>query len=742
MLKPRLLQICVGILALTVAFLALMSSSFSPSGTAQSNGPAWPMYGHDVKHSSRSEYLGPQILTSPTITDVLPGASIISPTVIGSGDVVYVPVFISNSVGRVYAFDAAGQPIQGWPFDPQDGRTIRFSPAVGPDGTIYLPFSGTNGGALYALNPDGSLKWPSPFLSSQQSSVDQLVVGADGTIYFVGERLYAINPNGNLRWSSYGSYPTLATDGTIYVVGGPTITPNNGLSALNSDGTVRWAHIYNAQTILQSLVVGNDGTLYVVQRDVNSLDTYLDALDPQTGNVLHQRLVGFSFNLGSLLAVTPNGTIVSVGDVGGQESHLLGLSPDLSSAVFDISLAPNATRTFPAMGADGTIYLPLDSNGPDFPARVVAYGQDGTFKSDFPVGTALLTSGAISSTGRLYFGSFGGSNEAGRLYAFAGPPQPTPTSTPTPNIPPTAGFTMTYGAQSMTEGQTLNINAPIGPVQVNFSANRSSDPDGTVSGWQWVIDGVNASNASSVTYGLSIGNHTVVLTVTDNQGAISQAALGVVDITLPPPPIIRTAPFDFFNGCNDKQEITGGGLFSLASAIVLSDPLRGSVNLNIQAAGILANAFGRAGVGVNYVSEFTGSVKIRAVVSIGPGYDLINATVLPKIGNAGIASIKSDVFITAAPPLDAKTTYRFRDAIVAPLPSINPIPKPVEFELHNYNPPEKYAVEHVAQVSKGGQLRICAGVQSDAVTTAFPGVFASSKASYSARILEIRITPQ
>jgi murein DD-endopeptidase MepM/ murein hydrolase activator NlpD len=113
----------------------------------------------------------------------------------------------------------------------------------------------------------------------------------------------------------------------------------------------------------------------------------------------------------------------------------------------------------------------------------------------------------------------------------------TPTPTPTPiNQPPVAGFTMTGGFQSATDGQTLNITAPTGPVPVNFSADRSSDPDGTVVAWEWTIDGNVISNASNFLSGLDIGDHTVGLIVTDDMGVNSTEVSGQISIKLPTPP--------------------------------------------------------------------------------------------------------------------------------------------------------------------------------------------------------------
>jgi hypothetical protein len=79
-----------------------------------------------------------------------------------------------------------------------------------------------------------------------------VAIGSDGTIYcgtyesfeFEGG-LSALNPNGSLRWASptYGGRPTspaIAVDGTIYVASASGWWDGPGLCALNPDGTTRW----------------------------------------------------------------------------------------------------------------------------------------------------------------------------------------------------------------------------------------------------------------------------------------------------------------------------------------------------------------------------------------------------------------------------------------------------------------------------------------------------------------------
>jgi hypothetical protein len=91
-------------------------------------------------------------------------------------------------------------------------------------------------------------------------------------------------------------------------------------------------------------------------------------------------------------------------------------------------------------------------------------------------------------------------------------------------------MTDTESQQSATEGQTLFITVPAGQGIINFSADRSFDQDGVVTGWAWQIDGLDASSRSSFSAELAVGNHTVSLYVIDNQGAQSGEATAQITI--------------------------------------------------------------------------------------------------------------------------------------------------------------------------------------------------------------------
>src|SRR5207237_1204635 len=103
------------------------------------------------------------------------------------------------------------------------------------------------------------------------------------------------------------------------------------------------------------------------------------------------------------------------------------------------------------------------------------------------------------------------------------------------NNPPTAGFVMSLGMQSISNGSIpLSLVVPPGRsaiVLLNGASPNSFDPDGAVATWNWSIDGFQVSSASSFYYPFAKGTHQVSLIVTDNNGASSPAATGTIVVT-------------------------------------------------------------------------------------------------------------------------------------------------------------------------------------------------------------------
>jgi len=163
-----------------------------------------------------------------------------------------------------------------WSFE--TGAGIESSPAIGVDGTIYF---GSHDGFLYAVSPDGTEKWrfdAGPPSYDERWNVSKSIMASpaiapDGTIYIYSSAnyLFAINPDGTERWRFYlkwhndfWSCPTIGPDGTIYIgsarsQGDPDF--DGGLHAINPDGTEKWL-FSDDSGVTSSAAIGADGTIY------------------------------------------------------------------------------------------------------------------------------------------------------------------------------------------------------------------------------------------------------------------------------------------------------------------------------------------------------------------------------------------------------------------------------------------------------------------------------------------------
>ena len=145
---------------------------------------------------------------------------------------------------------------------------VDAGPTVGPDGVIY-----TGGDGVYAINPDGTLRWR--FATGGHVSSAPAVL-PDGTVVAGSQDdlVYAIAPNGQKRWDfraggDVESAPAVGDDGTIYVG-----SDDHKLYALGVDGTLRWAFTTGGD-VRASAAMGN-GMIYVGSFDAQLYAIRLD----------------------------------------------------------------------------------------------------------------------------------------------------------------------------------------------------------------------------------------------------------------------------------------------------------------------------------------------------------------------------------------------------------------------------------------------------------------------------------
>jgi pimeloyl-ACP methyl ester carboxylesterase len=93
--------------------------------------------------------------------------------------------------------------------------------------------------------------------------------------------------------------------------------------------------------------------------------------------------------------------------------------------------------------------------------------------------------------------------------------------------------------------QTVTDTDGNGQEAVTLDGSSSDDPDGSIESYVWTEDGIQIATGVSPTVTLSVGTHTITLTVTDDDGATDT---GEVEITIQQAenqtPIVRSADID------------------------------------------------------------------------------------------------------------------------------------------------------------------------------------------------------
>lgn len=182
------------------------------------------------------------------------------------------------------------------------------SPAVGPDGSVYV---GSFGKRFLALDRHGQLKWELPI----ESMAATPAVGPDGTIYVAtleDRTLRAVSPAGKETWRFTAddlltASPAVASDGTVYVA-----SARGTVYALGQGGQVKWS-LSLGMPVVASPIVDARGTLYVV-----AFDGVLRAIAPDGKERWQLQLGG---QIASTPVIGPDGTLY----LGSPDKHVYAI---------------------------------------------------------------------------------------------------------------------------------------------------------------------------------------------------------------------------------------------------------------------------------------------------------------------------------------------------------------------------------------------------------------------------------
>jgi hypothetical protein len=244
-----------------------------------------------------------------------------------------------------------------WQFE-VDGDYMGFRPTIGPDGTIY--FQDVDG-HLYALRPDGSVKW----IFQGGYPAGPVAVGADNTTYIAsGPTIQAVSPAGTPVWqftdpNSQGVIggPAVGPDGKVYAVMDLLGLGAIALSAV--DGHLVWSNPGNP--ILSEYGQLGLELVFGPSSPGAQPDQFYFTCDNTTTNV-YGHLYAFSLDgnqrwtasLGGIssppqVAVAPNGTI-SLG--------VAAYNPSNGSVLWSAYPALGSGSDLPPdIGPDGRVYV-------------------------------------------------------------------------------------------------------------------------------------------------------------------------------------------------------------------------------------------------------------------------------------------------------------------------------------------------------------------------------------------------
>jgi outer membrane protein assembly factor BamB len=313
--------------------------------------------------------------------------NIVSPPSLGQDGTIYVGTAFAG--GSLFALYPDGkmkwEKAIGW---------VTSSPTVAPNGTVYV---GAGEGNLLAYSPGGTLKWIYEDIDGPIAS--SVAIGPDGTIY-VGSNdtyLYSLDPGDeratlNWRYKTDGpvqSSPAIGADGTIYVG-----SEDGMLHAVDPDGEEIWTYSTGGP-ILSSPAIGADGTIYV-----GSEDDMLHAVDSDGEEIWTYATGG---PILSSPAIGVDGTIY----IGSDDGMLHAVDPDGKEIWTYATGGPISSS--PAVGADGTVYVG-SSDG-----KLYAVNSDGKIEWEYSTGDAspVDSSPAIAPDGTVYIGAYNF-----ELYAF------------------------------------------------------------------------------------------------------------------------------------------------------------------------------------------------------------------------------------------------------------------------------------------------------------------------------------
>ncbi len=459
------------------------------------------------------------------VANVLPAASLNYSTATASNEAPLAVDFVSLG-----STDPDGTIISyAWDFgDGASARTSSTSHTYSIAGTYTVTLTVTDNDGGVGTDKK-SITVAEPIAPNSPPTVSLVLSPATGEIplavAFSGEN--STDPDGSIvsyAWDfGDGTAANTATAGHTYTIAGIytvtlTVTDNMGATAT-----------------AQSTVTSSDADgLGLISKQLHFEWNYDTNQPGLAGYILYQN---------DLHLVTINDPATLTTD------YLTQVEPD-TTVVFSIK-AFDINGNESIISAPFSIDVPLESAANESPTAILDLSTtSGTapLAVDFSAVNSTDSDGSISSYAWQFGdGTSANTSTASHTYTIAGTYTVTLTVTDNDGATGTAQSTITVTAPTVnilpTASLILSTSSGEAPLTVEFSAERSTDSDGTIVAYAWDFDDGTSANTSTASYTYTIaGTYTATLTVTDNDGGTGTAQ-STITVTAPTVNILPTALF-------------------------------------------------------------------------------------------------------------------------------------------------------------------------------------------------------
>jgi len=285
-----------------------------------------------------------------------------------------------------------------WKF--KTNHSIKSSPAIGSDGTIYL---GGGDGIFYALSPKGKLKWKYTLggyiLSSPAIDKNSVIYVGSGN-QAGGKRRQTFREGREEETEKTGSLCAFDADGTLkwkaktggWVASSPLITKDGNIVAgcndhfvycFDSNGNVKWKY-ETGDKVFSSPAEDKEGNIYI-----GSEDFYFYSLD-SNGKFR------WKYKAENKFFSSPAISDKAVVYVGNDDNHLYAFQRD--GKLLWKKEFPEAITSTPSIAADGDIYVGCEDG------KLYRMTPDGRIKWTFDREEEFFSSPIIDKNGNIYIG--------------------------------------------------------------------------------------------------------------------------------------------------------------------------------------------------------------------------------------------------------------------------------------------------------------------------------------------------